>query len=45
MLGNKKRIWDIVGDNKIYQFGIRSGTKEFDFSLKENHTYMEVLEI
>ena len=38
-----KRIWDIVGDNKIYQFGIRSGTKEeFDFSLKENHTYMEV---
>ncbi len=38
-----KRIWDIVGDNKIYQFGIRSGTKEeFDFSLKENHTYMEL---
>lgn len=38
-----KRIWDIVGDNRIYQFGIRSGTKEeFDFSLKENHTYMEV---
>ena len=38
-----KRIWDIVGDNKIYQFGIRSGTKEeFDFSLKENHTYMEI---
>lgn len=38
-----RRIWDIVGDNKIYQFGIRSGTKEeFDFSLKENHTYMEV---
>lgn len=38
-----KRIWDIVGDNRIYQFGIRSGTKEeFDFSLKQNHTYMEV---
>ena len=38
-----KRIWYIVVDNKIYQFGIRSGTKEeFDFSLKENHTYMEV---
>ena len=37
------RVWDIVGDNRIYQFGIRSGTKEeFDFSLKENHTYMEV---
>ena len=38
-----KRIWDLVGDNKIYQFGIRSGTKEeFDFALKQNHTYMEV---
>ncbi|MFI3209768.1 MAG: agmatinase [Peptostreptococcaceae bacterium] len=38
-----KRIWDIVGDNKIFQFGIRSGTKEeFDFSLKQKHTYMEV---
>lgn len=38
-----RRIWDIVGDNKIFQFGIRSGTKnEFDFALKEKHTYMEV---
>ena len=38
-----KRIWDLVGDNRIYQFGIRSGTKEeFDFALKEKHTYMEV---
>ena len=38
-----KRIWDIVGDNRIYQFGIRSGTKEeFNFALKEKHTYMEV---
>ncbi|MGL4912679.1 MAG: agmatinase [Romboutsia sp.] len=38
-----KRIWDIVGDNRIFQFGIRSGTKEeFDFSLKQGHTYMEV---
>lgn len=38
-----KRIWDIIGDDKIFQFGIRSGTKEeFDFSLNENHTYMEV---
>lgn len=37
-----KRIWDIIGDNKIFQFGIRSGTKEeFDFALKEKHTYME----
>lgn len=37
-----KRIWDIVGDNKIFQFGIRSGTKEeFEFALKCKHTYME----
>ncbi len=38
-----KRIWDIIGDNRIFQFGIRSGTKEeFDFALKKKHTYMEV---
>lgn len=38
-----KRIWDILGDDKIFQFGIRSGTKEeFDFALDKNHTYMEV---
>lgn len=38
-----KRIWDVVGDNRIFQFGIRSGTKEeFEFALKYNHTYMEV---
>ncbi|MGL5329702.1 MAG: agmatinase, partial [Peptostreptococcaceae bacterium] len=41
-----KRIWDIIGDNRIYQFGIRSGTKEeFDFALKEKHTYMECFTI
>ena len=22
------RVWDLVGDNKIFQFGIRSGEKE-----------------
>lgn len=37
-----KRIWDIIGDGRIFQFGIRSGTKEeFEFALKEKHTYME----
>ncbi|MCC3867597.1 agmatinase [Terrisporobacter mayombei] len=37
-----KRIWDITGDGKIFQFGIRSGTREeFDFALRERHTYME----
>ena len=34
-----RRLWDIVGDNKIYQFGIRSGEKyEFDFA--KEHTVM-----
>lgn len=38
-----KRIWDIIGDNRIFQFGIRSGTKEeFKFALEDKHTYMEV---
>lgn len=37
-----KRIWDIIGDNRIFQFGIRSGTKEeFKFALEDKHTYME----
>lgn len=35
-----KRIWDSVGDGKIYQFGIRSGTKE-EFVWAESHTYLE----
>ncbi|OON94650.1 MAG: agmatinase [Candidatus Epulonipiscioides saccharophilum] len=34
-----KRIWDIVGDNKIYQFGIRSGTKE-EFEFAKIHTVL-----
>lgn len=35
-----KRVWDIIGDNKIYQFGIRSGTKE-EFDWSKEHTIME----
>ncbi len=35
-----RRIWEMVGDNRIYQFGIRSGEKhEFEFA--ENHTVMQ----
>lgn len=35
-----RRVWDILGDNKIYQFGIRSGEKhEFDFA--KEHTIMQ----
>lgn len=34
-----KRVYDILGDGRIYQFGIRSGTKqEFDFA--KTHTEM-----
>lgn len=33
-----KRIWDLLGDGKIYQFGIRSGLKEeFDWA-ESGHT-------
>jgi agmatinase len=35
-----KRIWDHVGDNAIYQFGIRSGLKE-EFEWAKSHTYLE----
>ena len=41
-----KRIWDILGDGRIFQFGIRSGTKEeFDFARISGHTYLEALRI
>lgn len=37
-----RRIHDLLGDGRIFQFGIRSGMKEeFNFALKEYHTYME----
>ena len=35
-----KRVWDFMGDNRIYQFGIRSGTKEEFYWSKEGHTYI-----
>ncbi|SHJ72900.1 agmatinase [Tepidibacter formicigenes] len=35
-----KRAWDLLGDNRIYQFGIRSGLREeFKWS-NEGHTYL-----
>lgn len=33
------RCWDIVGDNKIFQFGIRSGDRD-EFKFAKEHTYM-----
>jgi agmatinase len=35
-----RRIHDIVGDKKIYQFCIRSGTKK-EFEWAKKHTYLE----
>lgn len=33
-----RKAWDILGDGRIYQFGIRSGTKaEFEWAEKEKH--------
>ncbi|MBN2260551.1 MAG: agmatinase [Clostridiales bacterium] len=34
-----RRIWDFLGDHRIFQFGIRSGTKE-EFEFAKNHTHM-----
>ncbi len=36
-----RRIWDLVGDDRIFQFGIRSGTKEEFMWSQAGHTYME----
>lgn len=35
-----RRVYDIVGDDKIYQFYIRSGTKE-EFNWAKKHTHLE----
>lgn len=35
-----RRCWDFLGDEKIYQFGIRSGSRE-EFLWAKDHTYME----
>lgn len=32
------RVWDLVGDNKIFQFGIRSGDKE-EFLWAKDHVF------
>ena len=34
-----RRIWELTGDGRIYQFGIRSGTKE-EFAFASLHTCM-----
>ncbi len=35
-----KRVWEILGDGRIYQFGIRSGEREeFEFAKKHTNLY------
>ncbi len=34
-----RRIWELTGDNKIFQFGVRSGTRE-EFAWAETHTQL-----
>ncbi len=36
-----RRCWDILGDNRIYQFGIRSGTREEFLWSSAGHTNMQ----
>lgn len=35
-----RRVYDLIGKDRIYQFGIRSGTKE-EFKFASENTYME----
>lgn len=36
-----KQIWNFMGDDKIFQFGIRSGLREeFEWAVKGKHTFM-----
>jgi len=34
-----RRVWDIVGDGRIYQFGIRSGER-YEFEWAKEHTFL-----
>ena len=37
-------VYGLVGKNRIYQFGIRSGTKE-EFDFAKEHTIMEKFDV
>ncbi|MEA4888073.1 MAG: agmatinase [Clostridiaceae bacterium] len=40
-----RRVWDLVGDSRIFQMGIRSGTKdEFDFA-RSGHTCLKPFDL
>ena len=37
-----RRVWDMLGDGRIYQFGIRSGERdEFYWAMKDHHTHLQ----
>ncbi|MBR1444300.1 MAG: agmatinase [Firmicutes bacterium] len=35
-----RRVWDLTGDGRIFQFGIRSGTREEFYWANEGHTFL-----
>ncbi|MBA2132714.1 agmatinase [Capillibacterium thermochitinicola] len=37
-----RRIWEVVGDGRIWQFGIRSGTREEFHWAKAGHTFLQL---
>lgn len=37
-----RRVWEILGDHRIWQFGIRSGTREEIYWAKEGHTVINM---
>jgi agmatinase len=38
-----RRVWDVIGDGRIYQFGVRSGSGE-EFSWAMDHVRMETFD-
>ena len=39
-----RQVWNLVGDNKIYQFGIRSGEK-YEFAFAKEHTHLQKFDL
>ena len=37
-----RRVWELLGDRRIWQFGIRSGTREEFYWVKEGHTRLQM---
>ncbi len=39
-----KQVWNLIGDGKIYQFGIRSGEK-YEFEFAKEHTFLNKFDL